>query len=198
MQAEIFPRAKFFPARRALLRSEHGRAVVQAHARARLTRAFTISLRQEPPAMPSSLSSPPLTPPAATHLSRVGALAVCFAALAGGLAVALGAWASHGTVEPAKSWLATAAQYQVVHALALLAAVLLRERLAGAARHLAGTALVAFVLGIVLFCGALVALSVGHSWGVAAPAGGLLLMAGWLALAIAGAICALRAVARVA
>jgi uncharacterized membrane protein YgdD (TMEM256/DUF423 family) len=122
----------------------------------------------------------------ASPLSRLGAAAVVFAALAGGSAVALGAWASHGAVEPAKGWLTTASTYQLVHALALLVGVALRERLGGAARRLAGLALAAFAAGIVLFCGSLVALGLGHGWGAAAPAGGLVLIAGWAALALAG------------
>jgi len=132
--------------------------------------------------------------PSAAPFTRLGAAAVVFAALAGAGAVALGAWASHGAAEPAKGWLTTAATYQLVHALALLATALLRERLGGAARRLAGLALAGFAAGIVLLCGALVALSLGHSWGVAAPAGGLALMAGWAALALAGLLagCARR------
>lgn len=133
---------------------------------------------------PNDLAAPPLT--------RLDAGAVVFAALAGGSAVALGAWASHGVAEPAKSWLTTASTYQMIHALAMLAAALLRERLAGAARGLAGLALAAFAGGLVLFCGSLVALSLGHSWGIAAPTGGLALMAGWLALAVAGLLTLLR------
>lgn len=124
--------------------------------------------------------------PSAAPVNRFAAAVIVFAALAGGSAVALGAWASHGAVEPAKGWLTTASTYQLIHALALLATALLRERLNGAARRLAGLALAAFAAGIVLFCGALVALSLGHNWGHVAPAGGLALMAGWMALALAG------------
>jgi uncharacterized membrane protein YgdD (TMEM256/DUF423 family) len=134
--------------------------------------------------MPNDSASPPLT--------RLGAAAVIFAALAGGSAVALGAWASHGAVEPAKGWLTTASTYQLIHAVALLGGALLRERLAGSARVLAGVALAGFAGGILLFCGSLIALSLGQSWGVAAPAGGLALMAGWTALALAGLLTALR------
>lgn len=135
--------------------------------------------------MPNESATPPLT--------RLGAATVVFAALAGAGAVALGAWASHGAAEPAKGWLTTASNYQLAHALALLAGVALRERLGGLARRLAGAALAAFAAGIVLFCGALVALSLGLSWGPlswkgTAPAGGLALMAGWVALALAGLV----------
>ncbi len=136
------------------------------------------------------MSSP--APPAASSLalSRGSALALCLAALYGALAVAFGASAAHGPAEPARGWLATAAQYQMVHALAMLATVLLRERLSGAARGLASGALVAFALGVLLFSGALAALAFGIGLGplrvIAPPAGGLLLIAGWLALAAAG------------
>lgn len=134
--------------------------------------------------MPNDSASPPLT--------RLGAAAVIFAALAGGSAVALGAWASHGAAEPAKGWLTTASTYQLIHAVALLAGALLRERLAGAARVMAGVGLAGFAGGILLFCGSLIALSLGQSWVVAAPVGGLALMAGWAALAIAGLLAVLR------
>jgi uncharacterized membrane protein YgdD (TMEM256/DUF423 family) len=68
------------------------------------------------------------------------------------------------------------------HALALLAAGLMAER-GGLFPHLAGGL---FVLGLLLFCGAVWygALS-GHSLGRVAPMGGMLLMAGWLALFVA-------------
>lgn len=134
--------------------------------------------------------------PASRSLSRVASAVVAFAALAGVSAVALGAWASHGAAEPAKGWLATASTYQMVHAAALLGAALLRDRLATDPsrrwpRRFADLALAALAGGVVLFCGGLIALSLGTSWGPfgfkgAAPAGGLLLMAGWLALALAG------------
>lgn len=136
------------------------------------------------------MSSSASSPASGSPLSRGGAVAVCIAALYGALAVAFGASAVHGPAEPARGWLATAAQYQMVHALAMLAAVVLRERLTGAARRLAGGAIVGFALGVLLFCGVLAALAFGLGLGplriVAPPAGGLLLIAGWLALAGAG------------
>ena len=140
--------------------------------------------------MPSPVPSP--APAGGLALSRGSAAALCLAALYGALAVAFGASAAHGPAEPARGWLATAAQYQMVHALAMLAAVLLRERLTGWARRLAGGAIAAFALGVLLFCGALAALAFGVSLGplriAAPPAGGLLLIAGWLALAGAGLV----------
>ena len=46
------------------------------------------------------------------------------AAASGFLAVALGAFAAHGVADPqAKEWLRLGSQYQIVHALAVLAAV---------------------------------------------------------------------------
>jgi uncharacterized membrane protein YgdD (TMEM256/DUF423 family) len=139
--------------------------------------------------MPSS--NPSATPAASgPSLSRGSAVALCLAALYGALAVVFGALAAHGPAEPARGWLTTAAQYQMVHALAMLGAVLLRERLAGVARRLAGGTMAAFALGVLLFCGALAALAFGVGLGplraIAPPAGGLLLIAGWLALGGAG------------
>ena len=105
-------------------------------------------------------------------------------ALAGLLAVALSAWAAHGlSLDPARTrMIDNALTQQGWHALALIAAGILADRWGG---WLAPGAGAAFLLGMVLFCGAVwtVALT-GRSLGVA-PAGGMLLMLGWLLLAIA-------------
>lgn len=108
-------------------------------------------------------------------------------ALAGLAAVALAAWAAHGA--PAAYELAqrrsvdNALTMQGWHALALLAAGLMAER-GRTMAHLAGAC---FTLGMVIFCGAV-------WWNVtggarlpipAAPIGGMMLMAGWAALALA-------------
>lgn len=107
-------------------------------------------------------------------------------ALAGCLAVGLSAWAAHApaAAEPVTAHrLGQALTMQGWHALALLGTGLLAERRTGWAAHVAGGA---FLLGMALFCGAVwsVALT-GQSWGRLAPAGGTLLMLGWLALAVA-------------
>jgi uncharacterized membrane protein YgdD (TMEM256/DUF423 family) len=107
-------------------------------------------------------------------------------ALAGLAAVALAAWAVHGT--PAgfegvqRRAVDSALMLQGWHAAALLVAGLMAEggrRLA----HLAGAA---FALGTVGFCGAVWWSALGGaSLGPVAPAGGMLLMAGWALLALA-------------
>lgn len=106
-------------------------------------------------------------------------------AIAGLVAVGLAAWAAHGT--PAgfegaqRRAIDNALMIQGWHALALIAAGLMAEngrRLA----HLAGTA---FAAGTILFCAAVWWSALGHpSLGGVAPAGGMLLMAGWALLAI--------------
>jgi uncharacterized membrane protein YgdD (TMEM256/DUF423 family) len=77
--------------------------------------------------------------------------------------------------------------YEVVHALAMLAAVAL------AAAGVVGVAWVeralwAFLVGTALFCGALYGLALGGpNWlGAAAPLGGLGFIAGWSCLAAGG------------
>lgn len=80
-------------------------------------------------------------------------------------------------------WIDVAVQMQGWHALALVACGILAGR-AGPIVHVAGAL---FLLGTILFCGALYVLAIGGtSLGPVAPAGGLCLMAGWLALAAAG------------
>ncbi|TPG57454.1 DUF423 domain-containing protein [Roseomonas nepalensis] len=109
---------------------------------------------------------------------------IAVGALAGLLAVALSAWAAHGlSLDPARTrMIDNALTQQGWHALALVAAGILAERWGGWAIHGAG---LSFILGMILFCGAVwvVALT-GRSLGVA-PAGGMLLMLGWLLLAVA-------------
>jgi uncharacterized membrane protein YgdD (TMEM256/DUF423 family) len=107
-------------------------------------------------------------------------------AVAGLLAVGLAAWAAHGT--PAgfegaqRRAVDNALMIQGWHALALIVAGLMAEggrRLA----HLAGAA---FALGTAMFCGAVWWSTLGNpSLGSVAPAGGMLLMGGWAALAVA-------------
>lgn len=108
---------------------------------------------------------------------------VALAALAGLASVAFGAFAAHGISDPkAVEWLKTAGQYAGIHALAILA-------VAGLARSglkvLNGTS-AAFLIGILLFSGSLIAMAFGAPrWlGAVTPIGGLAMMAGWLLLAI--------------
>jgi uncharacterized membrane protein YgdD (TMEM256/DUF423 family) len=110
----------------------------------------------------------------------LGSRFVLFAALNGAFAVAGGAFAAHGLdAEPGSpqiGWLKTAAEYQIIHAFALLALAALN-----------GPKLVSwcFAAGIVLFSGSLyLVVLTGLPWlGMITPLGGIAFIAGWLALA---------------
>ena len=108
--------------------------------------------------------------------------------VSGFLAVAGGAIASHalrGRLPAERMQIVqTALDYQFYHALALLALVaLLRHGTESPCFARAGGC---FVAGTLLFCGSLwaVALSGAHASGLLAPAGGVLLMCGWLLTAV--------------
>jgi uncharacterized membrane protein YgdD (TMEM256/DUF423 family) len=104
-------------------------------------------------------------------------------ALAGAAAVALSAWLAHGAparLDAARLGMAQSAATMLGwHALALLAVGLWAERRASRWPHLAGGA---FVLGLLLFCGGVLGAAAGVRLGPIAPAGGTLLIAGWLLL----------------
>ena len=113
------------------------------------------------------------------------------AAWLGGAAVALGAFGAHGlkrylnSVDPAGvrlGWWNTAAQYHLAHALALglVAATAGESRAAGISR-------VCFSLGIAVFSGTLYVMALTDlRWlGAVTPIGGALLIAGWIAFALA-------------
>ena len=126
------------------------------------------------------------------------------AALAG-LAVVCGAFAAHGldtqlpkqyagqtksvageTVPAARKYIAdfkTAAEYQMYHALGLIAVGLLMQRRAAGSLNAAGWC---FLLGILFFSGSLYTLVLtGVTWlGAITPIGGLLFIIGWAALAV--------------
>jgi uncharacterized membrane protein YgdD (TMEM256/DUF423 family) len=107
-------------------------------------------------------------------------------ALSGFVAVALGAFASHGLKSRlAPDLLATfeiGVRYQMYHALALLAVGWAQTRWPGAAVTASGWL---FIAGTLLFSGSLCVLGLtGQKWlGAVAPAGGLAFLAGWLCLA---------------
>jgi uncharacterized membrane protein YgdD (TMEM256/DUF423 family) len=119
---------------------------------------------------------------------------LAFASLNGFAAVLMGALGVHAfagrlAAEDAAR-IATAERYQVVHALALgLVAALVAAGAGGACRRWLHAAGAAFAAGMVLFCGGLYVLALTGWRPVAmlAPAGGLALMLGWLALACAAA-----------
>jgi uncharacterized membrane protein YgdD (TMEM256/DUF423 family) len=110
------------------------------------------------------------------------------AAVTGALAVLLAAFGEHalaGRLPPrALSAFATGARYQMIHALAMgLAALAARGRAAAPAK----LAALLFLAGTVLFSGSLygLALSGIATIGFVTPVGGLALIAGWIALAMA-------------
>ena len=110
-------------------------------------------------------------------------------ALSGALAVVAGAFGAHGLegVLTSKAFdvFETAAKYQMYHAPALLAVGLLAlHGRAGRAQNLAGWS---FLVGTLIFSGTLYALAfTGLRWlGAITPIGGLFLILGWLALAVA-------------
>lgn len=100
-------------------------------------------------------------------------------ALACGLAVALGAYASHGVEGQSAARLGLAALMLFGHGLAL------QVWARSSARALVAIALSLWLAGLMLFSGSLiaaVALATPTTW---APIGGSFLMLGWLALAVA-------------
>lgn len=104
------------------------------------------------------------------------------AALFGLTAVAMAAYAAHGIHDADASRVAASGiQMQGWHALALLGTALWLPR-GGWAGQAAATA---FGAGTVLFCGAVYTVALtGTSLGPVAPAGGTVLMLGWLLLGV--------------
>lgn len=112
---------------------------------------------------------------------------IVFAGISGAVMVAMGAYASHGTLdEQARAWLQTGAQYGLWHSLALLAVAAVALRAPG--RWLPYAA-AAFAAGILLFSGTLFLRALlDWAWiSNATPLGGICLIAGWLLLAAHGA-----------
>lgn len=115
-------------------------------------------------------------------------MAVSGAAL-GFLGVALGAFGAHGLKKyflsnpDLQPIFKTAVEYQMIHALSLLATAWAFGRWPSAAVSAAGWL---FIAGVILFSGSLYVISLARikSFGAVAPVGGLALLAGWLCLAI--------------
>jgi uncharacterized membrane protein YgdD (TMEM256/DUF423 family) len=105
-----------------------------------------------------------------------------FAAFNGAMAVAIGAFAAHGAGPQIKSLLTTGAGYQLSHALfALICAIApISGRLPAVAGWLSS-------VGGLIFCLALTFLGLLSlpALGAVAPIGGVLMIAGWLTLAVA-------------
>ena len=114
------------------------------------------------------------------------------AAIFGGLSVAGGAFGAHALREKISERsleiFDTGARYQMYHALALLLVAMLISRLENPPTTLLVSGWL-FIIGVVIFSGSLYALSLTgiKSLGAVAPLGGLALMLGWAALAVAGA-----------
>lgn len=112
---------------------------------------------------------------------------VLLAGLNGLMAVGFGAYAAHGLAgDPVlQGWAERASNYQLLHALALLAA----DRLAADGRRLAHGAAALFLAGVVLFSGSLYLRALTGTplpIPMVTPSGGMALMAGWLVLAVSG------------
>lgn len=108
------------------------------------------------------------------------------AAINGLLSVAAGAYGRHGPFDAyAREMFAIASQYQITHALALLAVAWLAS-VAARDRRLVAIAGAAFIIGIVLFSGSLYWFAIigAVPFAGSAPAGSMLLMLGWLLLIV--------------
>lgn len=108
----------------------------------------------------------------------------CIAALSGAMVVMLGAYAAHGlaarTTEAMVSAVETGVRYQAWHTLAIMIVLVWRQ-----VQPLAGQrwVLALWALGMLCFSGSLYLMALaGLNLGLITPVGGLLLMAGWLAL----------------
>jgi uncharacterized membrane protein YgdD (TMEM256/DUF423 family) len=110
-----------------------------------------------------------------------------YAAVAGFVAVALGAFAAHAlksTLPPDMlAVFETGVRYQMYHAFAICAAAWAFARWQHKIFAAAGSL---FVVGIIVFSGSLYVLAfTGAKWlGAITPFGGLLLLTGWLCLAV--------------
>jgi len=118
----------------------------------------------------------------------MGRIFVALGALAGGGFVALAAVAAHALpqrLDPkALEAVRSAIQMQGVHALALVLTGIWVMRLGGVAHLLGTVAGFGFLLGMLLFCGAIYAHHLGgFATGRLAPTGGILMIAAWLVLA---------------
>ena len=110
----------------------------------------------------------------------------CGVALSGALMVVLGAYAAHGLSARVSAELVSAVEtgvrYQAWHTLAIMVALVWRS-----VQPLAGQrwVIALWVLGMLCFSGSLYLMALaGLSLGIVTPLGGVLLMAGWLGLAV--------------
>ncbi len=112
-------------------------------------------------------------------------------AISAGIAVAAGAFGAHALrarLEPRMlEVFETGARYQMYHALALIAVAWVASRTAVGATGAVHASGWLFVAGTLLFSGSLYAMSFSgiRALGAITPVGGVCLIAGWVALAIA-------------
>jgi uncharacterized membrane protein YgdD (TMEM256/DUF423 family) len=106
-----------------------------------------------------------------------GAWLAAAGALAAAAGVALSAYAAHAATDASQARLQTAALFAFGHGLALAALA------PGATRRLVRFALATLLLGMLLFSGSLAASVLLHATTAPAPAGGLMMILGWLMLA---------------
>lgn len=117
-------------------------------------------------------------------MQRIDKVWWCIAALSGAMMVMLGAYAAHGlaarTTEAMVSAVETGVRYQAWHTLAIMIVLVWRQ-----VQPLAGQrwVLALWALGMACFSGSLYLMALaGLNLGIVTPMGGVLLMAGWLAL----------------
>jgi uncharacterized membrane protein YgdD (TMEM256/DUF423 family) len=109
-------------------------------------------------------------------------------ALLGCLGVAAGAFGAHALEARLSAeqmeWFELAARYQMIHALALIAAAWAAQRWPSGMVNAGGWLL---LVGVLIFCGTLYAMAFGapRILGAVTPIGGLSLIVGWLLLAVA-------------
>jgi uncharacterized membrane protein YgdD (TMEM256/DUF423 family) len=114
--------------------------------------------------------------------ARVRAL-LGLAALSGMIAVGAGAFSEHGgTNAVARDWLKTGSEYGLAHALAVYAAYALMR----AEARFAEVAAWLLLVGGIAFSWSLdlMAITAAPAFGLVTPVGGLLMLAGWLALGV--------------
>ena len=126
-------------------------------------------------------------------LTRIAAAAVAVGALAGLGGLILGAYAAHGAAPELRPGLETAALYALIHGLALMAAALIYDRTKDGrlARWIIALSMLALALGTLFFSGSIFLAALGHYPGTA-PLGGVLLIGGWVGLALAALVLLLR------
>ena len=118
----------------------------------------------------------------------MGQIFISISAILGFLGVALGAFGAHGLKEKLSADMMavyqTGSQYHLIHALALLGIGILARQMDVTAIKVAG---ISMIFGIFVFSGSLYALAISgvRILGAITPIGGVGLMIGWAALAVA-------------